>query len=315
MILAATLFAVQVGHALAQWDYPSRPVRIIVPSEAGGGTDTSARVLAEKLSQQTGKQFVVENRPGAAQMIGIEAVSRAPADGYTLLVAASPITINPAIHDNVRYDVLKDFAPISQLISVPSVLVVNPKLQINSLVEFVAAAKAKPGEMNYGSAGTGTLPHMAMELLKSMAGIDLQHIPYKGVAPALTDVLGGRTAAMFVNLISAKPHADAGTLRMLANSAPQRSPALSQVPTVAEMGVPKYEAMQWFGLFAPAGTPSAVLAFIHKETATALQSEEMKKRLAADGADAIGNTPADFSAQVRAELAKWAELARVAKLK
>ena len=156
---------------------------------------------------------------------------------------------------------------------------------------------------------------MAMELLKSMAGIDLQHIPYKGVAPALTDVLGGRTAAMFVNLISAKPHADAGTLRMLANSAPQRSPVLPQVPTVAEAGVPKYEAMQWFGLFAPAGTPPAVLAFIHKETATALQSEEMKKRLAADGADAVGNTPAEFSAQVRAELAKWAELARVAKLK
>jgi tripartite-type tricarboxylate transporter receptor subunit TctC len=314
-LLAALAVTQATPQALAQSDYPSRPVRIVVPSEPGGGTDTSARVLAEKLSQQTGKQFVVENRPGAAQMIGIEQVARAPADGYTLLVAASPITINPAINDKVRYDVLRDFAPISQLVSVPSVLVINPKLPPKTLKDFIAAAKTQPGELNYGSAGTGTQPHMAMELLKSMAGIDLQHIPYKGVAPALTDILGGRVAAMFVNMISAKPHADAGNLRVLANSSVRRSPVMPDVPTVAEAGVPGYEAMQWFGLFAPAGTPATVVAYLHKETAAALQSPEMKKRLAADGADAVGNTPAEFTAQVKAELAKWAAVAKAAKLK
>ncbi len=310
----AALIAAQ-APAWAQSDYPSRPVRIVVPSEPGGGTDTTARVLAERLSQATGKQFVVENRPGAAQMIGIEAVSRAPADGYTLLVAASPITINPAINDKVRYDVLRDFAPVSQLVSVPSVLVVNPKLPMHSLQDFVAAAKAKPGAINYGSAGTGTQPHMAMELLKSMAGIDLQHIPYKGVAPALTDILGGRIAAMFVNMISAKTHVDAGTLRVLANSGTKRSAVMPDVPTVAEAGVPGYEAMQWFGLFAPAGTPAPVLAYIHKETAAALQSPEMRKRLAADGADAVGNTPAEFTALVKSELEKWVRVAKAASLR
>jgi tripartite-type tricarboxylate transporter receptor subunit TctC len=311
-IALATFF---VGPAFSQSDYPTRPVRIVVPSEAGGGTDTTARVLAEKLSQLTGKQFVVENRPGAAQMIGIETVARAQADGYTLLVAASPITINPAINDKVRYDVLRDFAPVSQLVSVPSVLVVDPKLPIKSLPDFIATVKAKPGTMNYGSAGTGTQPHMAMELLKAMAGLDIQHVPYKGVAPALTDILGGRIAAMFVNMISAKPHADAGTLRVLANSGVKRSPVMPDVPTVAESGVPGYEAMQWFGLFAPAGTPEPALAYIHKHTAAALQSPEMRKRLSADGADAVGNTPAEFTALVKSELEKWVRVAKAAKLK
>jgi len=295
--------------------YPDRPVRIVVPSGAGGGTDTTARILAERLSQLTGEQFVVENRPGAAQMIGIEYVSRAPADGYTLLVAASPITILPAVNPKVRYDLLKDFAPITQLISVPSVLVVNPGLGAKTLKDYIAMAKAKPGVMNYASAGAGTQPHMAMELLKAMAGLDIQHVPFKGVAPAVTEVLAGRLSGMFINMISAKPQVDAGKLLAVANSDSKRSSVMPDVPTVAEAGVDGYEAIQWFGLFAPAGTPDAILDYVHKNAIAALQTPEMKKRLAADGAEGVGNSRDQFVAMLEAELVKWVKVAEQAKLR
>jgi len=311
----ALAFLTCIVSAHAQSDYPDRPVHVIVPSAPGGGTDTAARVLADYLSRSMGQQFVVENRPGAAQLIGIEAASRAAADGYTLLVAASPITIIPAVNDKARYNVLRDFAPISQLISVPSILVVDPKLPFRSLAEFIAAAKQRPGEMNYASAGTGTQPHMAMELLKSMAGIDVRHIPYKGVAPALTDLIAGRTSAMFVNMISVKAHVDTGALRALANSNAKRASVMPDVPTVAEAGVPGFEAMQWFGLFAPAGTPAAIVERLQKETALALHSPAMTARLAADGAEAVGNTPAEFTAVVKSELDKWERVAKAAHLK
>jgi tripartite-type tricarboxylate transporter receptor subunit TctC len=304
-----------IVSANAQSDYPSRPVHVIVPSAPGGGTDTSARVIADHLSRSMGQQFVVENRPGAAQLIGIEAASRATPDGYTLLVAASPITIIPAINDKARYNVLRDFAPISQLISVPSILVSDPRLPIRSLKDFIATAKQKPGDLTYASAGTGTQPHMAMELLKSMAGIDVRHIPYKGVAPALTDLIAGRTSAMFVNMISVKAHVDSGALRALANSDSKRASVMPDVPTVAEAGVPGFEAMQWFGLFAPAGTPAAIVERLQKETALALRAPAMKARLAADGADAVGNTPAEFIAVVKSELEKWERVAKAANLK
>jgi tripartite-type tricarboxylate transporter receptor subunit TctC len=302
------------GPTQAQPDYPSRPVRIIVPSEPGGGTDTSARVLAERLSQSTGQNFIVENRPGAGQLIGIDQVSRAPNDGYTLLVAASTITILPSTNPNTRYDLLRDFAPISLLITVPSVLVVNPALPINSAKEFIAAVKAKPGEYNFGSAGVGTQPHMAMELFRDMAGLDMQHIPYKGVAPAMTDIIAGRVSSMMVNVLSAKSQIDAGKLRGLAISGSARSSAVPNMPTVAEAALPGYEAIQWFGLFAPAGTPAVILARLHKETAAALKSPEMQRRMTADGADAVGNTPDEFSTQIKAELEKWSRVAKAAKI-
>ena len=295
--------------------YPTKPVRIIVPSEPGGGTDISARVLAERLSLTMGQQFFVENRPGAGNMIGIEQAARAPNDGYTLLVAASAITILPATNRNVKYDVLRDFAPISQLISSPSVLLISPSLPIKSVQDFIAAAKARPGELSYASAGIGTQPHIAMALLGVMAGLNIQHIPYKGVAPAMTDVIGGRVSSMMGNLISAKAQIDGGQLRALAVSGLKRSAVLPNLPTVSEAGVPGYEAIQWFGLFAPAGTPAPILARLHSETLVALKSPEMQKRLTTDGTEAVGNTPAEFTAQIKSELEKWDKVAREANIK
>jgi tripartite-type tricarboxylate transporter receptor subunit TctC len=314
VVLVLLLIAPFGLPAQAQSDYPSRPVRLIVPSEPGGGTDISARILAERLSQAMGQQFVVENRPGAGQMIGTEQVARAPNDGYTLLVAAAAITILPATNPNVKFDILRDFAPVSQLISSPSILVIPAKLPFSSLKDFIAAVKAKPGEFNFGSAGPGTQPHMAMELFRTMAGLDMQHIPYKGIAPALNGVIAGQVSSIIINPLSAKSQIEAGNVRGLGISSATRSPILPEMPAIAEV-VPGYEAIQWYGLFAPAGTPAPVVAKLHKEVAAALKSPEMQKRMAADGATAVGNTPAEFTAQIKSELEKWAKVAQAAKLK
>jgi tripartite-type tricarboxylate transporter receptor subunit TctC len=296
----------------AQANYPTRPVKIIVPSEPAGGTDMTARILAQEFSQSMGQQFVIENRPGAAQMIGIEAVARSTPDGYTLLVTASPITIIPSTHRSVRYDVLRDFAPISQVVTLPAVLVVNPQLPIHSLADFIATAKQRPEQLTYASAGTGSQPHMAMELLKSMAGINIQQIPYKGVAPALTDVLAGRVSTMIVSMLPARAHIDAGGLRALAVTGLKRANATPNLPTISEAGLPTYEALQWFGFLAPAGTPAAVIDRLHAATARALRSPDVVQRFAAGGAEPVGNTPAEFAMVLKDELEKWARVARAA---
>ncbi len=310
---AALLLIGLAAEAQAQSDYPSRPVRIVVPSEPGGGTDISARILAEKLAQSMGQQFVVENRPGAGQMIGVEQAARSPNDGYTLLVAAAAITILPATNPNVKFDILRDFVPVSQLISSPSMLVTPANLPFKSLPEFIAAVKSKPGEFNYSSAGVGTQPHMAMELFRTMAALDIQHVPYKGVAPALNAVIAGQVSAVMVNPLTAKSQIDGGTVRGIGISSLKRSAIMPDIPAINEV-VPGYEAIQWFGLFVPAGTPAPIVARLHKEIAAALKSPEMQKRVAADGADAVGNTPAEFSAQIKSELEKWAKVAKAAKV-
>jgi tripartite-type tricarboxylate transporter receptor subunit TctC len=304
--------ALLATQADAQTNYPSRPVKIIVASAPGGGTDTIGRILAEQLSQSMRAQFYVENRPGGGNIVGTEAVARSPADGYTLLVTASTLTINHVTYKKLPYDAERDFAPITQVVSLPNVLVVDPVLPARSLADFIALAKKEPGKLTYGSAGVGTNPHMAMELLKSMAAIDVQHIPYRGVAPALTDILGGRISGMIVNMISAKPHVDAGTLRALAVSSLQRTPSLPDIPTIAEAGVPNYEALQWFGFLAPAGTPPDIVDQLQRETAKALQSDEVKTRLAADGAEPVGSTPEQLGALVKNEIEKWGKVARAA---
>ena len=312
-LLSALLLTGAVAMAHAQTDYPNRPVRIVVPSEPGGGTDISARILAERLSQAMGQQFVVENRPGAGQMIGTEQVARSPADGYTLLVAAAAITILPATNPNVKFDILRDFAPVSQLISSPSMLVTPASLPFKTLKEFIAGVKAKPGEFNFGSAGPGTQPHMAFELFRVMAGLDMQHVPYKGIAPALNGVIAGQVSAIIINPLSAKSQIEAGNVRGLGISSATRSSIMPDIPAIAE-AVPGYEAIQWYGLFAPAGTPAPIVAKLHKEIAAALKSPEMQKRMQADAAEAVGNTPAEFSAQIKSELEKWAKVAQMAKL-
>jgi tripartite-type tricarboxylate transporter receptor subunit TctC len=302
------------GDLTAQTEYPSRPVRIVVPSAPAGGTDIVARVLAQQLSKSMGQQFFVENRPGAGQMLGIEAVAQAAPDGYTLLMAASTLAINPLMYKRVRYDAVRDFAPITQVASLPNVLVINPTRPIHSLAELIAAAKQKPGELTYASAGIGTSPHMGMELLKSMAEIDIQHIPHKGTAAALNDIVAGHVATMLASVISAKPQIDAGTLRALAVSGPRRVEGLHDIPTVAEAGVPNYEALQWYGLLAPAGTPPPIVTRLQTEIAHALKLPDVKERLAADGAEPVGSTPAEFAALIRSEIEKWAKVAKAANI-
>jgi tripartite-type tricarboxylate transporter receptor subunit TctC len=306
------LWAAVPGVLQGQTDYPARPVRIVVPSPPGGGTDIVARVLAQHFSKALGQPFFVENKPGAGNMIGIEFVARAPGDGHTLLVVASTLALNSVLYKKVPYDPLRDFAPITLAATAPNVLIVNPALPAQSLAEFIALAKKKPGAMSYGTPGIGTSPHLSMELLKSLAGIDLQHVPYRGTAAAVTDVIGGQIAATFANALTAKPQVDSGRVRALAVSGPKRIEALPAVPPVAEAGVPGYEAMQWYGMVAPAGTPAPVVARLNAEAVKALQSDDMKEKLALDGAQPVGSSPAEFAALIRSELEKWARVARAA---
>jgi tripartite-type tricarboxylate transporter receptor subunit TctC len=311
--LAALTVALLATPALAQ-NYPSKPVHIVVPSAAGGGTDIVTRVLAQQLSVSMGQQFVVENRPGAGQMIGIEAVARAAPDGYTLLMAASTLAINPVMFKKVTYDAVKDFAPVTQVAALPNVLVVHPSVPAKTVAEFVALAKSKPDQIAYASAGVGTSPHMGMELFKSMAGVSLRHIPYRGTAPAVNDLVGGQVSAMMANVLTAKPQVDGGKLRALGVSGAKRSAGMPDVPTIAEAGVTGYSALQWYGLLAPAGTPNDIVVKLQAAVAKALELPDVKERLAADGAEGVGSTPAEFAALIKEELEKWAKVAKDAKI-
>ncbi len=314
ILLGLILASVAFGHADAQTAYPTRPVRIVVPSTPGGGTDLVARLVAQHLSARHNQTFYIENKPGAGSLIGTQAVAQAAADGYTLLVAASSITTLQIVHRKMPFDAVRDFAPITQLVLLPQVLVVHPAVPVKSLQELIALAKERPGEINYASAGLGTAPHMAMELMKSMAGVDLRHVPYRGVAPGLTDLLAGRASAMIVNLLTVKPHIEAGTLRAIALTSLQRAYDLPEVPTIAESGLLDYEALQWFGLLAPAGTPNQIVERLQREVAEALNTSEMKDRLAHEGAEAVGSTPSDFARLIREEVERWNKVARTANI-
>lgn len=300
-------------EAPAQSDYPSRPVRIIVNSAPGGGTDILARVITQQMSKG-GLSFFVENRGGGGGIVGIEAVRNAPADGYTLLMTPSTVAVLPAVTKEARYDPTKDFAAITQVAGISNVLVVHPDVPAKTLQELIALAKSKPGALNYGSAGAGSSPHMSMELLKNMAGIDLQHIPFKGTAPAMTEVLSGRVAALFSNLLTAKPLIEAGKLRALAISGPTRVSALPDVPTVAEAGVPGYSALQWYGLLAPAGTPQPVIDKLQAIVAEALHTNDVRDRLAQDSAEPVGSRSAEFAALIKSDMEKWVRIAKAANI-
>ena len=306
---AIFLLVFVTSAAMAQ--YPSKPVRFIVPSSAGGGTDIIARALAQKLAEAFGHPFVVENRPGAGQMIGLELAAKAAPDGHTLVMAASTLALNAVMYKKVPYDALRDFAPIMQAATVPNVLVVHPSLPVKSFAELLAHARQHPGKLSYASAGIGTSPHMAIELLASMAGIDMVHIPYKGTSPGVVDLLAGQVSVMAPNLLTALPHIKAGKLRALGVTSAVRSEALPEIPAIGEF-LPGYEAAQWYGVLAPAGTPSDIVARLHAELVKALLHEEVKVRLAADGAEPVGSSPEEFAAFIRSEIDKWAKVARAA---
>ncbi|MPZ37238.1 MAG: tripartite tricarboxylate transporter substrate binding protein [Rhizobiales bacterium] len=311
---AAAAFAGSGTTPVWAQEYPAKPVRILVSTAPGGMADTLGRLLASHLTQAMGQQFYVENRGGAGNIIGIDAVAKSPPDGYTLLVCAGTITINHIMYKKMPYDVLRDLAPITQLVSLPNVLVVHPSQKINTIAEFIAAAKQKPGQINYASAGVGSNLHLSMELFKAMTGIDVVHVPYKGVGPAMSDLLGGHVASMMSNIASAKPHVDSGKLRALGVTSRARAAALSDVPSIDEAGVKGYEVLNWFGMFAPAGTPVPIITRMHAEAKAMLTMPEMKRRLANEGAQPINSTPTDFTAFVKSEMRQWSEIGRTAKI-
>jgi len=306
------VLAALVAPAAAQNNYPTRTVRLIVPSSPGGGTDISARILAPQLTQFLGQQVIVENRPGAGTMIGGEAVARAAPDGYTLLMGISTLAINPAMYKKVPYDALKDLAPISQAVALSNVLVIHPSLPPRNLKEFIAFAKARPGDLNFASAGKGTSPHLSMELFLVLAKLKMLHVPYKGSGPGVTDLIAGHVPVMMPNMLSAQPHIKSGRLRALGVTGGKRAPGADDIPTIAEAGVPGYEAVQWYGVLAPAGTPAEIIGKLHAGVVRAVQSPEVRKRLMNDGAEPVGSSPAEFGAYIRAETEKWARVIKAA---
>ncbi|PTM61261.1 tripartite tricarboxylate transporter substrate binding protein [Phreatobacter oligotrophus] len=298
------------GTARAQVDYPNRPVTVIVPQAAGGANDIIGRILAEKLSEVMGQRFVVENRAGAGGNLGSQAAARSTPDGYTLLVTISASqAINPALYARTGFDPVKDFAPVSLLGTVPNVLLVHPGFEARSVADLIRMAKEKPGFYHYASAGNGTLNHLVGEMLKSRAGIDLKHIPYRGIAPALTDVIAGHVPITFANLPAAISQIQAGTVRALGVSTLKRNSFVPQVPTIAET-VPGFDAELWIALYAVAGTPQPIVDRLVAATHRALADEQVKAKFAQQGAEVVTSTPAELAARLDADLKVWAEIVK-----
>jgi len=312
---AAVLSVAAVGAVQAQ-GYPNKPVRLIVPYPAGGTTDIIARVAAQQLSERLKQPFVVENKAGANGAIGSVEVARAPADGYTLLMGtASTHGINSAVYKSLPYDAVKDFAPVTIVASTPNIIAVHPSVPAKNLQELLALAKAQPGKLNYGSTSLGGSPHMSAELLKMMAGVDMVHVPYKGAAPMLTDLMGGQVQIGFDNLPSTINFVRSGKVRAIAVTTPQRWPGAPEIPTVAESGLPGYEVSGWFGLLAPAGTPPAVLATIQQALSEAVKQPEVNKQMLELGAQPVANTPDAFAKLVQADVAKWRDVVKTTGVK
>lgn len=304
LLLAAMggLFALTVQ---AQ-SYPSKPVRVVVPYPPGGPTDIVARVLFQQVAESTGQQFLIDNRAGAGGNIGAEAVAKAPADGYTLLIGTTAHAINMSLFKSLNYDVQKDLAPVSLLTQGPLVLVTHPQFPANSIKELIDMAKAKPGSLNFASSGNGQSTHLSAELFNSMAGIKMVHVPYKGSAPALGDLMSGQVGIMFDTTLSAMPFVKAGKLKALGVTSPQRTPAAPDVPTIAESGLPGYEVFAWNGVLVPAGTPKAIVAQLNEEIRKAMQLPQVREKFSAQGFAASWNTPDQFGVFVRNEVEKWA---------
>ncbi len=305
-IAAATALAASwIPPAFAQ-SYPAKPIRLVVGVPPGGATDVVARIAGKKLAEQLGQPVVVDNRGGAGGNIGAEIVAKSPPDGYTLFLAViGTMAINPSIYREMPFDPLRDFAPISQLTSMPQVLLVNPSVPAKNVQEFIAYAKAHPGQLTFASGGVGTATHLAGELFKKMSGTELVHVAYKGNGPAMTDLIGGRVSAMFDQVATGLPHARSGKLRALGVTTAERSPAAPDIPTIAESGLPGYAVTTWHGLVAPAGTPPAILERLHDEVVKALASAEVRDLFAKNGIDPLTSTPQQFGAFMKAEIEKW----------
>ena len=291
--------------------YPSKPIHLIVPFPPGGPTDIVGRMVGQKLSEGIGQPVVVENRPGAGGTVGSASVAKAPADGYTLLYGStSTLAIAPSLYRNLAYDPFKSFAPISLVSSGPIIVAVNSQVPANTLKEFIDLAKKQPGKLNYSSGGNGTPPHLAGELFKTIAGVDLLHIPYKGGGPAINDVAAGQVQAVFEGQVALMPHLQSGRIRALAITGAKRNPALPQVPTMAEAGLPKYDANFWSGVVAPAGTPPETISRLNAVLVKALQSPEVRETLLRQGLEPAGNTPREFASHIAAEAEKWAAVVK-----
>ena len=300
-------------HAPAQaQSYPTKPIRLIVPFAPGGGTDITARAIALKLTEAWGQSVVTDNRAGANGTIGVDLAAKAPADGYTLTMISSSHSVNVSLYSKLPYDLIRDFAPITQATSKPYALVVHPSVPAKSIKELIALAKAKPGALNYGSSGTGGLSHLSGALLASLAGIDITHIPYKGGAPALTDVIAGQIQMLFSTLLQSQAQLKAGRLRALAVTTAKRSPAAPELPTLQEAGVPGYEVAGWYGVMAPAQTPQTIVARLNREIVKILHTREVGERLSADGSEPVGSTPQQFGAHIKSEVAKWKKVVKEA---
>jgi len=309
--LAAVIAIGAIAPVAAQGAYPTKPVRLVVPFPAGGTTDILARAVAQKLSETWGQQVIVDNRPGAGGNIGSELVAKAPPDGYTLLMGTvGTHAINPSLYAKMPYDHVKDFTPVILVAGVPNVLVVNPSLPVNSVQELIAYGKANPNKLNFASSGNGTSIHLSGELFRTMTGVQMTHVPYKGSAPALTDLIGGQVQLMFDNLPSSLQFIKAGKLRALAVTSTERSSALPELPTLAESGLPGFEASSWFGVLAPAGTPNDIVTKVNGAIAAWLASPDAREKLAAQGAIAAGGPSDAFVKHIGNESAKWAKVVK-----
>ena len=313
------VLALQVSGASAAepsaGSYPVRPIRVVVPFPPGGGADVTMRIMSDPLRAQLGQPLVIENRGGASTIIGTELVAKAKPDGYTILIATTTFTINPSLHATLPYDPLKDLAPITLAALTPYILVVHPSLPVKTVKDLIALAKERPGQLTYASVGNGSATHLATEMLVSRAGIKLVHVPYKGSAPALSDLIGGHVSMYLGSMPASVPQARSGKLRAVAVTGARRAPAAPEVPTIAESGLPGYEFTSWYGLFAPAGTPPAIIDQIQGAVRKVLERADMRERMLAEGNETVGNTPGEFAAVIRSDISKYAKIVKAANIR
>jgi tripartite-type tricarboxylate transporter receptor subunit TctC len=303
------------GQPALAHDYPSKPIRIIVPYPPGGFNDTLARTLGQRLTESWHQAVIVDNRPGAGSTIGTNLAAKAPADGYTLLITSFAFAVNPALYDSLPYDSERDFLPVVLAAATPNLLVVNPQLPVQSVKDLIALAKTNPGKLNYASAGTGSSNHLSMELFKMLTGTDMVHVPYKGSAPAVNDLMGGQVNLMFDNAPNVLQQVRAGKLRALAISSKQRSPIVKELPSVAEAGVPGFDVSVWFGVMVPAGTPRAVIHELNAKINAILQLPQIRQAFASQGVETAGSTPEQFALFLAAQRTKWSKIVKEAGIK